>query len=297
MESESTVKGGFVLYNGKFFPASEKLFAGNELFRIEAGIKVWFRTEDNEILFHRQNYAYLCAATQAVNLSLPEDFDLAGARLRRDVSRLLNKNKFYLAGRVVVYLVPGVRGTDVLLTAEEIPRGFFPMNENGLLIDIFREGKKSDTMMNPYETGSRFLWMIAAAKAQLLHRENMILLNCNGYCCEAIGASFGFIQENALYMPSGKSGGYQVVLSERVREAARQAGFVTVDNDRISPAELEKAEEVFLIDNALGIQWVMGIGNRRYYHTKTLEVVRKLQQMAQNMNPWRSGQGRGLSGK
>jgi len=285
------VKGGFVLYNGKFFRSDEKLFAGNELFRLEAGIKVWFRTEDNEILFHEQNYAYLCAATRAVNLALPEDFDLAGARLRRDVSRLLNKNKFYLAGRVVVYLFPGINGTDVLLTAEEIPRGFFPMNENGLLIDIFNEGKKSDTVMNPYETGSRFLWMIAAAKAQSLRRQNMILLNHAGFCCEGIGTSFGFIQENVLYVPSEKSEGYKVVLTEMVREAARQAGFMTVDNDKITPAELERAEEVFLIDNALGIQWVMGIGNRRYYNTKTFEIVRKLQLMAQNKKAFRSAKG------
>jgi branched-subunit amino acid aminotransferase/4-amino-4-deoxychorismate lyase len=73
-----------------------------------------------------------------------------------------------------------------------------------------------------------------------------------------------------------------VVLTDAVREAARQAGFMTVESDRIAPADLEKAEEVFLIDNALGIQWVMGIGNRRYYNTKTFEVVKKLQLLAQD---------------
>lgn len=285
------MKGGFVLYNGKFFRAEEKLFSGSELFRLEAGIKVWFRTEDNEILFQEQNYAYLCAATRAVNLALPEDFDLGGARLQRDVSRLLNKNKFYLAARVVVYLFPGIKGTDVLLTAEEIPRGFFPMNENGLLIDIFDEGRKSDTVMNAYETGSRFLWMIAAAKAQSLHRQNMILLNHAGYCCEGIGTSFGFIHENVLYLPSIKSGGYRVVLGEMVQEAARQAGFTTAENDKITLTDLEKADEVFLIDNTLGIQWVLGIGNRRYYSTKTFEIVRKLQLMAQNNKAFRGAKG------
>ncbi|WP_027585422.1 aminotransferase class IV [Prolixibacter bellariivorans] len=285
------MKGGFVLYNGKFFRADEKLFSGDELFRLEAGIKIWFRTEDNEILFHEQNYAYLCAATRAINLVLPEDFDLGGARLRRDVSRLLNKNKFYLAGRVVVYLFPGVNGTDVLLTAEEIPRGFFPMNENGLLIDIFNEGRKSDTVMNPYETGSRFLWLIAAAKAQSLHRQNMILMNRAGFCCEGIGTSFGYIHENVLYVPSGKSEGYRVVLTEMVREAARQAGFMAAEKDEISTSDLEQAEEVFLIDNALGIQWVLGIGNRRYYSTKTFEIVKKLQLMAQNKKAFRNAKG------
>ena len=285
------MKGGFVLYNGKFVSAEEKLFSGSELFRLEAGIKVWFRTEDNEILFHEQNYAYLCAATRAVNLALPEDFDLGGARLQRDVSRLLNKNKFYLAARVIVYLFPGIKGTDVLMTAEEIPRGFFPMNENGLLIDIFDEGRKSDTVMNAYETGSRFLWMIAAAKAQSMHRQNMILLNHAGYCCEGIGTSFGFIQENMLYIPSIKSGGYRVVLGEMVQEAARQAGFMTAENDKITLTDLEKAEEVFLIDNTLGIQWILGIGNRRYYSTKTFEIVKKLQLMAQNKKAFRNAKG------
>jgi len=285
------VKGGFVLYNGQFFRANERLFAGNELFRLEAGIKVWFRTENNEILFHEQNYANLCAATMTVNLALPEDFDLAGARLHRDVSRLLNKNKFYLAARVMVYLFPGVKGTDVLLTAEEIPRGFFPMNENGLLIDIFDEGRKSDTIMNPYETGSRFLWMIAAAKAQSLHRHNMILLNHAGYCCEGISTSFGYVHENVVYVPSAKSGGYQVVLTEMVQKAARKAGFMVAEKDQISPSDLEKAEEVFLVDNSLGIQWVLGIGNRRYYSTKTFEIVKQLQELAKNKKAFRDAKG------
>lgn len=274
------MKAGFVLYNGKFRKSEELLFHGNELFRLELGLKEAFRTEDNEILFFNANYGHIVDACTNLNFSLPEDFDASGNRLRRDVSRLLNKNKLYLASRVIVHLFPSPTGTDCLLTAEAIPRGFYPLNEKGLLVDSFEEGSKAESSLSSFEVGSRFLWSLAAAAAYRKGMQSMLIRNRKGFVCEAIGVSFGFIKNHVVYFPGTAAGGYASVLTGAVRECARLAGFTVTDINEIADAKLLDADELFLIDNCLGIQSVIGFRNRRYYNHKTKEIVLRLQEMA-----------------
>ena len=273
------MKGGFILINGRFFRENEPVFAGIDLGRLNNGVTESFRAENNLVLFVEANYNFLINSLKSIHLPTPNDWTLS--RFASDVSRLLNKNHFYLAAKVVVQFFPGPGGTDYFLTAEELPRGFYPVNDTVLLMDFYSDGSKSSTANFAFEPANRFLWTAAKRVAQNLSKHNLILLNHEDWACETIGGTFGYIKDGMAIFPSPRLQAYRPPIMGIVIECARKVGLKILQKTDIGRADLINADELFLIDNCLGVQLVLGLGNERYYTNKSTSIALKLSEVAQ----------------
>jgi branched-subunit amino acid aminotransferase/4-amino-4-deoxychorismate lyase len=68
-------------------------------------------------------------------------------------------------------------------------------------------------------------------------------------------------------------------------ECAEQCGFKIVEKEEISHEDLLQADELFLADNCLGVQLVLGLNSRRYYTTVSASIALKLSEMAKMEHP------------
>jgi len=276
------MKGGYNLFNGKFFRESDPLFTGADLIRLNSGICESFRAENNRVIFARENFNFLIDSLSAMEISAPADWNYP--RFVKDVSRLLNKNHLYLSAKVVIHLIPGISGTDYLMTAEEMENSFFSVKDSGLLIDFYDDGAKGRSNYSNYEPSSRSLWTMAARSASLQSKHNYILLNNKGFACESIGGSFGYLSGQTAVFPSLESQGYFPPIANVVKGCAEEAGYRIVEKTEITRSDLLDADELFLMDNCLGIQPVLGLYARRYYTTGTMTISAKLSEIARKDN-------------
>jgi branched-subunit amino acid aminotransferase/4-amino-4-deoxychorismate lyase len=277
------MKGGFTLYNGKFHKENDLLFSGLDLFRLTSGIKESFRTENNLILFAEDNFDYLLRGLTSIHLPVPKDWNLS--RFKSDVSRLLNKNHFYLAAKVTIHLIPSTSGTEYLMSAEELSNGFYPIVESNLLIDFYTEGSKSVSKQSAFELSSRALWTSATHAAMAQGKNNLILLNQQESACESIGGSFGYISNKTVYFPSVRANGYIPPILSSIKRCVQKCGYMSREIESISKEDLMNADELFLIDNCLGILSVLGLNSRRYYKSETMALAHKLQEIARVEHP------------
>ena len=272
------MKGGYIIVNGTFQRDNDLLYSSLDLARLGRDIKESFRAENNVILFAKENYNHLLKAISAIGLLTLKDWDLS--RLRHDVSRLLNKNHLFLAAKVHIHFFEGVNKTDYLLSAEEIPRGYYPLNEQGLMVDFYDEGVKSDTKLNCFEASSRFLWISAAESTLSRSKQNLLIFNNKWHACEGIFVSFCYLQDNTATFPSEESFGYQPPINKKIVKCAKSCGFNISMRKDITKEDLLNAEELFLIDNCLGIRKILGLGDRRFYSNKTAALALKLKELA-----------------
>jgi hypothetical protein len=205
---------------------------------------------------------------------------LGSPALYADVSRLLNKNHFFLAAKVVIQLIPGVSGTDYILSAEEVSVGFYPISEGGLLIDFYKEGAKSPSIHHAFEPSSRFLWTAATREALSTSKNNLIISNNQGFACESIGGTFGYLMNETAIFPAPESQGYCPPILGVVMECTEQYGYKVIEKAAVSHEDLLHADELFLVDNCLGIQQVIGLATRRYYTTGATNIALKLSETA-----------------
>ena len=276
------MKGGFNLFNGKFYRENDTLFTGTDLRRLNEGICESFRAEYNLVIFARENYNFLTDSLAEIGLPVPKEWDYP--RFLKDASRLLNKNHLYLAAKITIHLIPGVSGTEYLMTAEEIPGGFFAVKESGMLIDFYTEGAKGISNYNAYELSSRILWATASRAATALSRNNLILLNNKGYACESIEGTFGYLRDQTAVFPARESQGYSPPILIVVKSCAEECGYKIEEKTEIKRDDLLDADELFLVDNFMGIKPVLGLYARRYYTTGTLAIAAKLAELARNQH-------------
>ena len=274
------MKGGYFLLNGQFHKEQEAVFSLADLTGRAEGFSETFRAEHNEILFSESIGHHLQRTAQSIGADLTELIGNQGRRLRTDVSRLLNKNKFYLSAKIELQFFQSEDQYHLVLRAGEMGREYYPILEPGLILSFYNHQLKEIRTTPSYATDGLFLRQAAIRTALELQSPNLILLNREGFCCESIGGSFALINKDRVFFPSASSGGYRCAIQEEVRQSAQEAGFSTEEREDIRPSELLEAEELFLFDACNGIQKVLGLEDRRYYSTKSHQIALRLSDLA-----------------
>jgi branched-subunit amino acid aminotransferase/4-amino-4-deoxychorismate lyase len=274
------MKGGYFLRNGRFYKEDESVFTLTEFKKGGEGFCESFRAEHNEVLFPESIAAHLVATAFTIGIDLVGIIDPDGRLLRKDVSRLLNKNKLYLAARIEVQIYPADDQINLILNAKEIERGFYPVKEPGLIVSFYNDLLQPIQVTSAYATMGKFVRRSAGRMAEELNQPNMIILNSQGNCCESINGSFAFLNNDLLIFPAAGSGGYRCAILKKIIQSAKDAGFHVGERDNINPEELLQAEELFLFDSCNGIQKVLGLEDRRYFSPKTKIIAGKFSELA-----------------
>ncbi len=274
------MKGGYFLSNGRFHKEEDSVFNLADLTRRTDGFSEIFRAEHNEILFQKSISSHLLATAWTIGLDLSGTIDPEGRFLQKDVSRLLNKNKLYLASKIKIQIYPYNRNINILLSAEEIERGFYPVHEPGLLLSFYRDNLQEIQPASVYSTSGNFVRQMARRNAEELNKPNMILLNKRGNACETVDGSFAYLNSDQVIFTTDWSGGYRCAIKEEVIQSVKEAGFQPQEKEQITPDDLLDAEELFLYDACNGIQKVLGLEDRRYFSTKTQLIAGKLSELA-----------------
>ncbi len=274
------MKGGYFLLNGRFYKENEPIFTLAEFRQSGGGFRESFRAEHNEVLFPESAASHLIATAETIGIDLTAHIDPEGRLLRKDVSRLLNKNKLYLAAKIEVQIYPSESQTNIIFSATEAERGYFSFREPGLLLSFYRDRMKEITGSSAYSTSGIFVRQGARQQTEELNQPNMIILNRLGNCCESIDGSFAFLNNDRIVFPAAGSGGYRCAILKEVIQSAAEAGFQIEERDEIQPEELLQAEELFLFDALSGIQKVLGLEDRRYFSPKTKLIAGKFSELA-----------------
>jgi len=274
------MKGGYFLFNGRFYKEGDAVFTLSDVTAGTAGFIESFRAEYNEVLFQESVSNHLISTANSLDIDLTGLLDDEGRLLQKDVSRLLNKNKLYLAAKIIIQIYPSDNQINIILYAEEMERGFYQPGEPGLLLSFYEEQFK-ETL--PYFTFSPFCSFIqnsAQRYAAAFDKSNLIVRNNEGYACESIGGSFAFIEKEMVYFTAPGSGGYRCAIREEVIRSVKEAGLIPLDKEQITQDDLLNAEEVFLYDACHGIRKVLGLEDQRYFSTKTRVISEKLTSLA-----------------
>ncbi len=274
------MKGGYFLYNGRFFKESEAVFTLSDLENRTSGFSESFRAEYNEVLFLVSVSAHIIASANSIGMDPTGVADAGGKLLQKDVSRLLNKNKLYQAAKVTIRIFPSDNQINTILTAEEIEKGYYPLKEPGLLLSFYKDQRKEAKPEFTYSPSGFFVQKSAERYASDFNEPDMIILNSEGFACESLGGSFAFIDKGMVYFTSGSSGGYKCAIRDEVVKSVKKAGFNPQDTENITRENLLGAEEVFLFDACHGIRNVLGLEDQRYFSTKTRLISAELTSLA-----------------
>ena len=257
------------LIDGQFVKRGEKIF-GSEI-REQLLFADSMRAIRNQVLFWDEHCALMNLHFQLLNRK-PPDFLINKAReLKRQIERMMVKNKFFKSTRIDLVLFESGDQTCYLTRAGAIDSTSYELNQEGIILTIFDRISKASSPLSSLRMGSDPYWKILRAFQSSCLTE-MVLQNEKGCLLEAPERNLYVVQGMEVHTVGAGSGSYMDPARETILKVCEKSGLSIREDEFLDAEDLLHADEVFLAGDILGIQWIKGFGMKRYLN----KTVRKL---------------------
>jgi branched-chain amino acid aminotransferase len=260
----------FVISNGQIVKKQEfiPVFCDGSMIFAQ---KIWFGHGGIPLFF--ENLAILENELNAFQLKLPDWFGDVKEVLRI-TKRMLNKNKFFRSGIVSIIIYTGKPEPDFLISSEAFDEFSFPFSKRGIMLGFSNLPLSSQHPLGRYVFFNSLIWKVEESK--YTESSNSVFLNEKGNIANCAGANLYCIKNKVLITPSLETGCWTGTIHRFILDAAREIELKTDDSATITKSDLLLMDEIFIASEEKGIQWVMGIGSKRFVHFQADLICGKL---------------------
>lgn len=260
----------FILKNGTFLAAGEKLFTVADTETLLFSEKI--RAIRNSFPFFSETIELLLLKFRIFNQPLPDILRSGGTDLKRQMERLLVKNKLYKSAIVSIYFFGNGPATDYILSAKPLDTFEFELKGKGLLVDVFDKMPKAISGLSNLSAGSEAIWKVATSHLPGSGYDDFLLINSEEKIIEGIGKKLFLIKNGAITGVSASAGAYMDVSGAIVPALAKKIKLSYSEINGFTTDQLYQADELFFTDAVYGFHSILGFREKRYYSLETRDL-------------------------
>jgi len=267
-----------IIFNGKVYTnldgiAEEDIINLVYTFPIEERVRV----EGGRIIFWEEHYFRIMASLRILRMEIPMLYTME--YLEEQILILLKEKKLVQVSSIVclsffsselVSRATPISPTSFLIKAyhAEIPRHV----SSNRSIDLYKDHYVIKGLYGCLESSNSRLREIASVYVYENDLEDGILLNDQKEITETLTGALFVVKENEIKTPPLSSGCRSSVYRQIVIDLLQKSEEINLVEEALSPFELQRAEEMFVVSLSEGIQSV------KQYRKKTFntEISRKL---------------------
>ncbi len=193
-----------------------------------------------------------------INELLEQNHILENARIRLTVFR--NEGGYY---------APETNDISFLIETETLDTKGYELNQKGLWVDIYADIKKQINKLSNIKSTNALHYVMAGLAKQSMNLDECLLVNDNGFICEAISSNIFVVKNGTLFTAPLSEGCVAGIMRKHVLNLAHQHKILYFEN-QITINTLMNGDELFLTNSIRGIQWV-GQFKHKYYTNKTAQ--------------------------
>ncbi len=202
--------------------------------------------------------------------------------LEDKIKEVAQKNGHHQLGRVRLTIFRGDGGLyetinqypNHLIQTWPLQTAIQSFNENGLVIDIYREATKNCDQLAQFKTNNYLCYSMAALWAKQQKLNDCLLLNPHGKLADATIANVFLVHNNVVTTPPLTDGPVNGIMRRHLLATASQAG-VAIKEKSINEEDILSASEIFFTNAIYGIKWVRQLGNTSFTNTTSSILYRK----------------------
>lgn len=271
----------FFIYNNQYFLSHEPVITiANRGFRFGDGLFETIRMYEGEILNADFHFERLFYGMETLQFDIPgyfsKDFFV------HKINGLLLKNSIFENARIRMMVFRGEGNVDKIdnnspdFIIEAISlNDKIELNENGLVVGIFPDAKKSCDPFSNLKSNNALPSMMARLFAKKNNLGDAIILNCFDRICESSIANVFIIKDRSIYTPPLSEGCIAGTLRRWMLEKYSSDEFV-ISEKILSVNDVSDADELFLTNSIQPIRWVRNLGKKSYGNTITKEIFKEI---------------------
>jgi len=276
----------YISLNGELFLKNEAIFsAQNRAFKYGDSLFETIHANGTEIQFLDQHLNRISKAMRTIGMVYPSNFK---EKVRTDITYLINKNKAFSGTRIRLSVfrndgglyTPTDNTISYLVETSRLNHDHYQLNKKGLRIGIYQDIKKTNGILSQFKTGNSLLFIMAGNHKKKLQLDDCLLLNERGNLVESISSNLFIVKDNILLTPGIDSGAVSGIMREQIIEAAINLGITIYDDCDLSVDDLLNADEIFLTNAIVGINWVVAFQERRFFNKTAKLLIEELNRTA-----------------
>ncbi|MBI9065889.1 MAG: aminotransferase class IV [Salinivirgaceae bacterium] len=276
-----------ISFNKEYIPSDAfRIKTTNRAFRYGDGFFESMHANGLEVQFINDHFERILYAANCLDLELPEYFSLEF--LKKQISGLLSRLKLFQGARVRLsiyrsgegFYIPETNRADVLIEAAYLSKGFYELNISGITIDVYKDVPKQRTAYGAIKSINAMFYVLAGNYAKKNNLNDVLLVDAQEIIVEATSSNFFAIKGNELYTPSLELGCVHGIMRKQILNRATNMNYIIHENAILKESDLLLMDELFLTNAVVGIKYVSGFRNKRYFKRSAQKMVHALNQLA-----------------
>lgn len=267
-------------FNGNLVAQSNENIEQNRGFLYADAVFETLKVLDGKVLFLEDHYFRLMASMRILRMEIPLEFTLE--YLESEILKTINALNLNNARvRLTVFrngegrYQPEQRTVSFVIVAEST--GAVYVNTVGKYeVELFKDFHVSKHLLSTLKTTSCLINITASIFAQENDYENCLLINDEKNVIEAINGNIFVVKDNVISTPPIADGCKNGIIRKKLIEIINKTENLTFEERSISPFELQKADEIFITNIAVGIQSITQYRKKMFANTIANSLLMKL---------------------
>ncbi|HEV2481222.1 MAG TPA: aminotransferase class IV [Puia sp.] len=257
------------------------LSAGSRAFRYGDGLFETMLVQDHRIRLGPYHFDRLSSGMLFLRFHTPPGF--TPERLTHEILELCNRNGHARLSRVRLVIFrtqgeifdPAISDPHYVIESWPLPESPPELNPQGLVIDVFPQGRKACDPLANLKSNNYLLYLLAARYAGEHGLGDCLVLNTRETVADTAIANVFYFRAGRCYTPPLTDAGVAGVMRRHLLASMPAAGF-EIEERTVTIQDLLAADEVFLTNAIRGIRWVAAFRETRYKNSLTTALYHKL---------------------
>ena len=270
-------------YNGTLVPDGQvALGTTNRSFRFADGVFETMRYTKGEIAFFEDHYFRLMADMRILRMEIPLNWSpeyleseiiktLEGNALQNGPARI----RFTVFRKGAGGYTPETRSVESLVEVSPLIDEEYILPEAGIKLQLFQDHHKPTGLLSNLKSNNGQVYTLAGIFAEENGFDDCVLINEHKCLVEGIQSNVWLVYGKTIKTPSLSEGCVKGVLRTNLLNYLPKWGY-EVSEERITPFELQRADEVWMTNTIRGIEWVKQYRKKEYSADEAHSVVRRL---------------------
>jgi branched-chain amino acid aminotransferase len=241
------------------------------------------RVINGKIMFWEDHYFRLMSSMRIMRMEIPASF--SPEFLEEEILDLIESNnlsssparvKFAVYREEGGYYTPATREIGYTIITEELENSFYLLNEASYEVELFKDHYINSGILSSIKSNNRAVNVLGSIFANENGYKNCLILNENKNVVEALNGNLFLITEKRIKTPPVSDGALNGITRKQLLKIIKEMPEYQLEETSISPFELQKADELFITNVAVGIQPITKYRKKEYSTKVGGELLSKL---------------------
>ena len=241
------------------------------------------RVISGKIMFWEDHYFRLMASMRIMRMEIPSSF--SPEFLENEIKDIIEANelttspariKFSVYRLQGGYYTPATREIGYVISTEAMENSFYLFNDENYEVELFKDHYVNSGLLSSIKSNNRAVNVLGSIYAQENDYNNCLLLNENKAVVEALNGNVFLIKDKNIKTPPISDGALNGIIRKQLVDIIKKTDDYTLEESSISPFELQKADEIFITNVAVGIQPISKYRKKSFENKIAKELLSKL---------------------